>query len=156
MSYYFSRTLRMTFEEAVRRLTTTLQQEGFGVITTIDVKDTLKRKLNIEFRRYLILGACNPELAYKAITLESHLGVMLPCNLVVQERENGEVEVSAINPLHAIDHVTSMPQLTTIAKEVTNRLRAAVDEISKVEHEPRRQDALPDHGGRRMSLSPIG
>ena len=156
MSYYFSRKLRMPFDEAVQRLKYTLQEQGFGAITTIDVKDTLQRMLNIPFRRYQILGACNPEYAYKAITLESHLGVMLPCNLVVQEHENGEVEVSAINPLQAIDHVTSLRQLSTIAKEVTHRLRAAIDEIPRTEHEPGRKDALPDHDGRRMSPSPFG
>jgi uncharacterized protein (DUF302 family) len=156
MGYYFSRKLRMSFDEAVQRLTQTLQQQGFGVITTIDIKDVLKQKLNIQFRRYQILGACNPELAYKAITLESHLGVMLPCTLVVQERENGEVEVSAINPLQAIDHATSLPHLSAIAKEVTNRLRAAVDEMPRIDREPGRQNALPEHGGRPMLLSPVG
>jgi uncharacterized protein (DUF302 family) len=156
MSYYFSRILRMPFDEAVQRLKCTLQEQGFGVITTIDVKDTLKQKLNIPFRKYQILGACHPELAYKAITLESHLGVILPCNLAVQERENGEVEVSAVNPLQATDHVTSLPQLAAIAQEVANRLRAAVDDIPRVGHAPRRRDALPDHGGRHMSLLPIG
>ena len=156
MSYYFSRKLKIPFAEAVQKLTLNLQQQGFGVITTIDLQDTLKRKLKINFRRYQILGACNPEFAYKAITLESHLGVVLPCNLVVQEHENGEVEVSAINPLQTIDTVTSTPQLSTIARELSNRLRIAVDNLHRMEWEPAHLEALPDNGGRSMPASVTG
>ena len=156
MTDYFSRKFRMPFEEAVQKLTRTLQQHHFGVITAIDVKDTLRQKLGIPFRRYKILAAFNHELAYKAITLESHLGVMLQCNLVVQEHENGEVEVSAINPLHDNHHLTSTPQLRSIAMELTNLLRAAVDAIPRNEREPARRAALPDRGGRRFSTLSVG
>jgi uncharacterized protein (DUF302 family) len=100
---YYSRKLKMPFQEVINRVTQNLQLQGFGVITTIDVQDTFQKKLNINFRNYRILGACNPQFAYKAISLESHMGIMLPCNIVVQEHENGEVEVSAINPLENLD-----------------------------------------------------
>lgn len=156
MAEYFSRKLRMPFEEVVQKLIQTLQQHDFGVITAVDVKDTLRQKLEIPFRRYKILSALNHELAYKAITLESHMGVMLQCNLVVQEHENGEVEVSAINPLQGNHHLTSIPQLQTIATELTRRLREALDATARAEREPTRRQALPDRGGRRMSLLPIG
>lgn len=153
MSYYFSRRLKIPFAEALQKLTHNLKQQGFGVITTIDLQDTLKRKLDIDFRRYQILGACNPEFAYKAITLESHLGVMLPCNLVVQEHENGEVEVSAINPLQTIDKATSTLQISTIAREVSKRLRVAVDNLHRSNSEPGHLEALPDNGTAKMPVT---
>ena len=156
MGHFISRKLRIPFEDAVQKLTQNLQQQGFGVITTIDLQDILKRKLNIAFRRYQVLGVCNPEFAYKAITLESHLGVMLACNLVVQERENGEVEVSAINPLETVNAVASTPQLSTIAKEVSYRLRAALDDLQRNKLEPAHPEALPNHRSWSMPMSAIG
>lgn len=128
---YYSRKLNMPFQEVLNKVTQNLQFQGFGVITTIDIQDTFQKKLNKGFRKYMILGACNPQFAYKAISLESHMGVMLPCNVVVQEHENGEVEVSAINPLEYIDKSFSTAQLSELAQEIGIRLRAAVDYIQR-------------------------
>jgi uncharacterized protein (DUF302 family) len=129
MAYYYSRKLKLPFNEVIGKISQNLLQQGFGIITTIDLKDTLKKKLNLQFRNYKILGACNPEFAYQAVSLESHMGVMLPCNIVVQEHENGEIEVSATNPMETLEKVPDTVQLTSIATEVSNRLRAAVDDL---------------------------
>lgn len=107
------------------------------------MKDTLKQKLDIDFRNYKILGACNPQFAYQAISLESHIGLMLPCNIVVQQHENGEVEVSAVNPLESIDKVFTTTNLTEMATEVGNRLRIAIDDLHRKVPEPKREEALP-------------
>lgn len=143
MAYYYSRKLKIPFDEAVQKITENLQQQGFGIITNIDLKSTLKQKLNVDFRKYKILGACNPEFAYKAVSLESHLGLMLPCNVVIQEHENNEVEVSAISPLETIDRAVGTPQLTDIAHEVSNRLRMAVDNLHRDKPERTHVEALP-------------
>lgn len=148
MAYHYSRKLAVPFNEVLSKITQTLQQQGFGVITTIDVKDILKQKLNVDFRNYRILGACNPEFAYKAISLESHVGLMLPCNIVVQQHENGEVEVSAVNPLETIDRAFTTSNLTDIATEVGNRLRTAIDDLHRDIAEPKHQEALPTDGKR--------
>ena len=123
----YTRKGKKPFEEVVDEVTAGLQKQGFGIITTIDLKDTLKNKLGIDFRKYKILGACNPEFAYKVVSLESHMGLMLPCNVLVQEHENGEVEVSAINPLQQLKESTN-PDIEAIAIEVGGRLRTAIDE----------------------------
>src|SRR5687767_4684364 len=128
---YYSRKVKMPFQEVLNKVTQNLQLQGFGVITTIDVQDTFKQKLNIGFRNYKILGACNPQFAYQAISLESHMGIMLPCNVVIQEHENGEVEISAINPLENLDKTLSTTQLVQLATEIGVRLRAAVDYIHR-------------------------
>jgi uncharacterized protein (DUF302 family) len=128
---YYSRKLKMPFQEVVNKVIQNLQLQGFGVITTIDIQDTFQKKLNIGFRNYKILGACNPQFAYKAISLESHMGIMLPCNVVVQEHENGEVEVSAINPLENLDKTFNTTQLVDLSTEIGIRLRAAVDYIHR-------------------------
>jgi uncharacterized protein (DUF302 family) len=143
MAYYYSRTLQIPFDEVVQRIVENLQQQGFGIVTTIDLQETLKKKLNLDFRKYRIFGACNPEFAYKAVSLESHIGLMLPCNVVVQEHENKEVEVSAINPLETIDKITATTQLAAIAQEVSNRLRAAVDNLDRNKPEGSHPEALP-------------
>jgi uncharacterized protein (DUF302 family) len=155
MAYYYSRKLRLPFEDVLAKITQTLKQQGFGIITTIDVKDTLKQKLNVDFRNYRILGACNPAFAYKGISLESHLGLMLPCNVVVQEHENGEVEVSAINPLETIDKATSTDALTEIATEAGNRLRIAVDDLHREVPEPHHEEALPSGPGNKNIQAPM-
>jgi uncharacterized protein (DUF302 family) len=142
---YYSRKLKMPFQEVLNRVTQSLQLQGFGVITTIDVQDTFQKKLNINFRNYKILGACNPQFAYKAISLESHMGVMLPCNVVVQEHENGEVEVSAINPLENLDKAFNTTGLADLATEIGIRLRAAVDYIHR-EQPKLAAHALPPGG----------
>lgn len=98
-STYFSKTLKIPFDDAVARVIAELKKEGFGVLTDIDVQGTLKKKLNVDFRKYRILGACNPSFAHKALEAEDKIGTMLPCNVIVQEREEGGVEVSAVNPI---------------------------------------------------------
>ena len=132
----------MSFQEVLDKITKNLEHQGFGVITTIDFQETFKRKLNIRFRNYKMLGACNPLFAYKAISLESHMGVMIPCNIVIQEHENGEVEVSAINPLENLDKTFNTTQLVDLATEIGVRLRAAIDYIHREEPKIHR-DALP-------------
>ncbi len=99
MTYYFSKTLEPGFDEAVRRTVDALTEEGFGVLTDIDVKETLKNKISAEFRNYRIPGACNPRLAHEALQMEDKVGTMLPCNVVVQETPDGKVEVYAIDPV---------------------------------------------------------
>lgn len=146
---YYSRKLKIPFQDALHKVSENLKQQGFGVITTIDVQDTFKQKLNIPFRNYKILGACNPQFAYKAISLESHMGVMLPCNVVVQEHENGEVEVSAINPLENIDGSLNTTQLAELAIEVGNRLRAAIDDLHRDVSEAH-AEALPTSSGNNI------
>jgi uncharacterized protein (DUF302 family) len=125
MTYYFSKTLATSFEDAVRRATGALKQEGFGIITEIDVKDTLKQKLGVDFRPYRILGACNPKLAHEALTLEDKIGTMLPCNVVVQETPDRKVEVAAIDPVASMMAVDN-PALRRAAEEVRERLRRVI------------------------------
>jgi uncharacterized protein (DUF302 family) len=128
---YYSRKIKMPFQEVLEKVTKNLESQGFDVITSIDVQDTFKKTLDINFRNYKILAACNPQFAYKAISMDSHLGVMLPCNVVIQEHENGEVEVSAINPLDAIDNSFSTTMLVDLAREVGVKLRAVLDCIQR-------------------------
>jgi uncharacterized protein (DUF302 family) len=143
MAYYYSRNLKIPFNEVLSKITQTLQQQGFGIITTIDIKDTLKQKLNVNFRNYKILGACIPNFAYKAISLESHVGLMLPCNIVVQQHENGEVEVSAENPLETTNKAFTTTNLKKIATEVSDRLRTAIDDLNREIPKPKHEEALP-------------
>ncbi len=128
MSYFYARTVSLSFDDAIARVTETLKAEGFGILTEIDVKETLKKKLDVDFRPYRILGACNPPFAYKALQTEIHVGTMLPCNVVVQELPSGEVEIAAVDPvasMQAIDNV----QLREIAEEIRQKLRRAVDAV---------------------------
>src|SRR5690606_7470181 len=99
MSYYFNTTIEIDFEQAIDKVKDELKKEGFGVLTEIDVKDTFRKKLNIDFRNYRILGACNPSFAHRALQTEEKVGVMLPCNVVVEELEQGKVEVTAVDPI---------------------------------------------------------
>lgn len=126
MNYTISKTLNKKIDDTVKTLSAVLKEEGFGVITEIDLKEKFKEKLNINFRRYTILGACNPALAYEAIQIEPNIGVMLPCNILVQEKENGEVEVSAINPLSSIGAVEN-DRLQSLAKTVSEKLQKVVE-----------------------------
>ena len=128
MSYYYARTIRASFEDAVARTREALQAEGFGVITEIDVQKTLKAKINVDFRRYLILGACNPEMAHQALEIEDKVGTMLPCNVVVQERSEGTVEIAAIDPVASMQAIENLA-LTEKAAEVGAKLRSALDRI---------------------------
>ena len=128
MSYYFARTIEASFDDVVSRTREALMAEGFGVITEIDVQKTLKTKINVDFRPYLILGACNPTMAYQALQLEDNVGAMLPCNIVVQQRSEGTVEVAAIDPVASMQAIEN-PALTEKASEVAAKLRSALDRI---------------------------
>ena len=128
MSYNFSKKTPQTFNETVEKVTEELKKEGFGIITEIDLQEKFKEKLKINFRSYKIFGACNPALAHKAIQLEDKIGIMLPCNIVVQEHENGEVEVSAINPLASIGAVQN-DMLLSIANEVSEKLKTVLERV---------------------------
>ena len=128
MAYHYSTELRQPFEEVVSQITENLKQQGFGIITSIDMKSTLKEKLNVDFRDYRILGACNPQFAHRALGIEPEIGVMLPCNIVVHQTDNGGVRVSAVNPMETMDKSLS-PDLKEVASEVSNRLRKDVDEL---------------------------
>ena len=121
MTYHNSKKVNISFEETINRVTEELKKEGFGVMTEIDVKETLKKKLDVDFRKYKILGACNPPLAYKALSTEENIGVMLPCNVIVQEKEDGSVQVSAINPMEAMKSIGN-PKLEDVAKTVSEKL----------------------------------
>lgn len=121
MAYHNSKTVTTGFEETIEIVTEELKKEGFGVLTEIDVKETLKKKLDVDFRKYRILGACNPPLAYKALSNEENIGVMLPCNVIVQEKEGGVVQVSAINPMESMKAVEN-PQLEEVAGTVSQKL----------------------------------
>lgn len=147
MAYHYSRKLLLPFDAVLSRITDNLHQQGFAVITSIDVRHTLKTKLNIDFRRYMILGAFHPEIAYKAISLESHAGLIFPCHIVVQEHENSEVEVSAISPLEAIGENTSTSLITELATLVDNCLRVAVDDLHRLVIAPDHAEALPPPSG---------
>lgn len=125
MSYYLGKVLPLGFDEAVRRVTEALKREGFGIITEIDVKATLKSKINVEFRPYRILGACNPALAYEALQLEDKVGTMLPCNVVVQELAPGRVEVAAVDPVASMMAIDN-PALHEKAASVRAKLERAI------------------------------
>jgi len=126
MNYYFSKTLDLSFDEAIKRVTDELKKEGFGVLTEIDVKATLKKKLDADFRNYRILGACNPPLAHQALQAEPHIGLMLPCNVVVQEDENGQTVVSAIDPVASMQTVEN-ESLGKIAGQVGPKLQKVIE-----------------------------
>jgi len=128
MGYYFSKTIRTSFDEAIRRVTDALKDEGFGVLTDIDVKATLRKKLDVDFRNYRILGACNPPFAYRALEAEDRIGLMLPCNVIVQEREGGEVEVSTIDPIASMQAIDN-PELRKVAEEVREKLKRVIDNL---------------------------
>ncbi len=128
MSYHFSKTVSMPFDEAIETVTDALAEKGFGVLTTIDVKATLKKKLDVDFRPYMILGACNPEFAYKALQSENKIGTMLPCNVVVQETDSGDIEVSAVDPIASMQAVGN-EDLGVIAGEVQGLLKSIIEEL---------------------------
>jgi uncharacterized protein (DUF302 family) len=125
MTYYFSKTVAGKFATVIERTVAALKQEGFGVLTEIDVQATLKQKIGADFRPYRILGACNPPLALKALTAEDKIGTMLPCNVIVQDLGDGRVEIAAINPLVAMEKVGN-PGLAAIAGDVAAKLERVV------------------------------
>ncbi len=126
MSYYFSKTVDYDFDQAIDKITEELKKEGFGILTEIDVKETFKKKLDVDFRKYKILGACNPNMAYQAIQDEPRIGTMLPCNVIVQELENGKVEVSAVDPVASMMAVKN-DKLGEVAKDVRNKLQKVME-----------------------------
>ena len=128
MTYHFTKTLRVPFDQAVARATEVLGKEGFGVLTDIDVAATMKKKLGREFRPYRILGACNPQLAFRALELEDKIGTMLPCNVIVQQRDGDAVEVSAVDPVASMQAIQN-PNLAEVAKEVQAKLKRVVDSL---------------------------
>ncbi|WP_234729569.1 DUF302 domain-containing protein [Acidocella facilis] len=128
MSYHISKTLVLSFDEAVAATVAALQKHGFGVLTEIDVQATLKKKLDVAFRPYRILGACNPKMAYQALGIEDKIGTMLPCNVIVQQHEDGKVEVSAVDPVASMQAVDNL-ELSRVAGTVREMLRLAVAEI---------------------------
>ena len=126
--YHLSKKIPLPFNEAVEKVTNELKNEGFGIITTIDLKETLKKKINADFRHYTILGACNPDYAYKILQLNDKLGVFLPCNVAVQQHDNGQVEVSIINPGEIMKAVND-PNLTQFATEVTGAMQNVLSRL---------------------------
>jgi len=128
MSYYFAKTLETDFESAVQRATEALKQNGFGIITQIDVRETFKSKIGVDFRNYRILGACNPQLAHEALQIEDKVGTMLPCNVVVQELGGGKIEVAAIDPVASMMAIEN-PELKRAAEQVREKLRGAIENL---------------------------
>jgi uncharacterized protein (DUF302 family) len=128
MQYYFTKTLHMSFDDAVTGVVEALKKEGFGVLTDIDVQKTLKKKLNVDFRKYRILGACNPPFAYEALELEDKIGTMLPCNVVVQEHPDGTIEVSAIDPVASMKAIEN-PKLRDVAAQVQAKLKRVIENL---------------------------
>ncbi len=128
MKYYNSKIVNASFDDVIIKVTDELKNEGFGVLTEIDVKATLKNKLDVDFRNYRILGACNPPLAYKALQKEENIGVMLPCNVIVQEKDNGDVQVSAVNPMISMQSVAN-PELSEVADTVTKKLISVLERL---------------------------
>ena len=128
MSYYFSKTVDQSFDEAIENVTAALQEKGFGILTEIDVTETLKKKLDVDFYKYRILGACNPQFAYEALQVENKVGTMLPCNVIVQEFEDGKVEVTAIDPMASMQAVEN-PKLDKIAEEVRDLLKSVIADL---------------------------
>lgn len=128
MSYHISKKVDYGFDDAIEKVTAELKEEGFGVLTEIDVKATLKKKLDVDFRRYTILGACNPNFAHQALQHESKIGTMLPCNVIVQEQDDGKVEISAVDPMASMQAVEN-EDLAGIADEVKKRLKKVIESV---------------------------
>lgn len=128
MDYYFSKTLTASFDEAVQRTTDGLKTEGFGIISEINIHEKFHEKLGINFRKYRILGACNPGYAYKALQAEEKIGTMLPCNVIVIDQENGQTEVSAVNPIASMMAIHN-PALEPIAVEITEKLKRVIESL---------------------------
>lgn len=126
--YYFNKTLDLSLDDAVARVTDELKKEGFGVLTEIDMQATLKKKIDVDIRPYKILGACNPPFAHKALQAESHIGIFLPCNVIVQDAGNGKTEVAAVDPLVAMSRVDN-PGLEPVAAEVQAKLQRVISNL---------------------------
>ncbi len=128
MNYYFNKTIKGTFEEVIDKVTQGLKDAGFGILTEIDVTATLKKKLDIDFKKYRILGACNPSYAHKALQAEDKIGTMLPCNVIVQEIEDGVIEVAAVNPMASMQAVEN-EKLNDVANEITSMLENVIKKL---------------------------
>jgi uncharacterized protein (DUF302 family) len=128
MSYYFNKKIVGSFDDIIEKTVATLKEEGFGVLTDIDVKATLKKKLDVEFRNYRILGACNPPFAFKALQAEDKIGTMLPCNVIVQEASDGKIEIAAIDPFASMQAVDN-PELGEIANQIREKLKNVINNI---------------------------
>lgn len=128
MSYYFTKVVDMSYEDAVEKTTEELKKEGFGILTQIDVKATLKQKIDVDFRKYIILGACNPRFAHQALQAEEKIGLMLPCNVIVQENPDGKTEVSAIDPISSMQAVDN-PKLGEISNQVQAKLKKVIENL---------------------------
>lgn len=128
MSYYFSRMIDTSFENAIAMVTEALKDQGFGVLTEIDVKSTFKKKLAVDFPDYKILGACNPHFAYRALRAEEKIGTMLPCNVIVRSTEDGLVEIAAVDPIASMQSIEN-PDLEAMAKEVQSRLKTVIERL---------------------------
>lgn len=129
MSYYINKTLKgISFEEGIDRITATLKNEGFGILTEIDLKATLKKKLDVDLYNYKILGACNPPYAYKALLAEDKIGTMLPCNVIVQEKVKGEIEISAVDPIESMQAIKN-ENLGVLALEIRAKLEACINAL---------------------------
>jgi uncharacterized protein (DUF302 family) len=126
MEYYFSKTLTVSFNEAVKLATDALKTEGFGIISEINIHEKLKEKLGVDFKKYKILGACNPSYAYKALQAEDKIGTMLPCNVIVIEQESGKTEIAAVNPIASMQAISN-PVLGDVALQVTEKLRNVIE-----------------------------
>jgi uncharacterized protein (DUF302 family) len=129
MSYYFAKTLPgKSFDNAVAQVTEALKNEGFGILTDIDVKQTMKKKLGVDFRNYRILGACNPPMAHRALEAEDKIGTMLPCNVIVQENKDGDIEVAAVDPVASMQAIENSA-LASVAQTVRNKLQRMIDTL---------------------------
>jgi uncharacterized protein (DUF302 family) len=128
MEYYFSKTISLSFDDAIVRVTEVLKSEGFGVISEIRMHEKLKEKLGVNFKKYTILGACNPSYAYNALQVEDKIGTMLPCNIVVQELSENHIEVAAVNPIASMMAIQN-PALIGIAEEVTEKLKVVIGRL---------------------------
>jgi len=128
MKYYFEKTTNYDFDTSVQRITEELKKEGFGILAEIDMKKTLKEKINIDFKEYKILEACNPPFAYKSLMAEDNIGIMLPCNIVVKAKDNNTVSVSVVNPVSAMQGVNN-PEMNLIANEIQAKLKMALSKV---------------------------
>ncbi len=128
MSYYFSKIINESFDKTIMKVVLSLKNEGFGVLTEIDVKETLKKKLDVDFQKYTILGACNPSFAYKALKAENKIGIMMPCNVIVQEMSEDEIEIAAVDPVASMKAIEN-PALLEMANQVQEKLRKVIESL---------------------------
>ena len=128
MSYYFSKIINESFDKTIMKVVLSLKNEGFGVLTEIDVKETLKKKLDVDFQKYTILGACNPSFAYKALKAENKIGIMMPCNVIVQEISEDEIEIAAVDPVVSMKAIEN-PALLEMANQVQEKLRKVIESL---------------------------